>query len=58
MEPCERIFEREKETKRTYRYLEKEVPNQPIAVGAIYLQKWVVGKNPPQRIKVKITSSE
>ncbi len=45
------IFEKEKETKNTFRYAEKEREDGPILVGNIYLQKFVA-KNLGEKIEV------
>ncbi len=45
------VFERE--TKNTVRYQE-ETDGKPPAIGSLYIQKWTLGKEPPQRIVVTI----
>jgi len=53
MERKEMVFRIEKETKNTIRY--EEVTNgMPPAVKNIYIQKWALGENPPEKIKVVI----
>ena len=44
----------EKETKNTWRYVEKIQPGQPMILRNIYIPKWLVGSNPPKEIKVRI----
>jgi len=53
MEKQEIVFEAERATKNTIRYQEM-TEGKPPRVGALYIQKWVVGTNPPRRIKVTI----
>jgi len=36
-------FDREKETKNTVRFQEKDVPGQPPLIGTLYVAKWYVG---------------
>ncbi len=53
MEPQTLTFTLEKETKNTIRYQE-QTEGKPPAVGTLYVQKWLVGQNPPKTIKVTI----
>ena len=46
-------FEIEKETKNTIRFSEV-AEGKPPAIGTIYLQKWFLGKDVPERIKVTV----
>ena len=46
-------FTIERETKNTVRYQE-ETDGKPSAIGTIYVQKWFLGQNPPQKIAVTI----
>ena len=50
-------FTIERETKNTVRYQE-EADGKPPAIGTIYVQKWFLGQNPPQRIAVTIQEGE
>ena len=54
LKPIEAVFRLERETKNTYRY-EEETDGMPPAVRTLYLQKWAIGRNPPQKIKVTIS---
>lgn len=47
-------FELERVTPGTYRYKEVTKNGQPPKVKTIYVQKWVLGDNPPQKLKVTI----
>lgn len=50
----ERIrFKKEKETKNTVRYIE-ETDGKPPIIGTLYVQKWFLGKTPPETITVTI----
>ena len=46
-------FSLERETKNTVRYSE-DAPGQPPAVGTLYLQKWLLGTDPPKSLTVTI----
>jgi hypothetical protein len=48
------VFNKEKETKGTYRYQEMEVAERDTAVGSLYLKKAVVGDPPPTQLQVTI----
>lgn len=45
------VFERE--TKNTVRYQE-ETEGQPPAIGTLYVQKWALGKDVPQKLIVTL----
>lgn len=47
------IFTMEKETKNTIRYME-QTDGKPPAIGSLYVQKWLVGQNPPKTLTVTI----
>ena len=51
-------FELEKETKNTVRY--SETPDEGVApeVNTIYIQKYVLGKTAPQKIKVTLEETK
>jgi hypothetical protein len=40
-----------KETKSTIRYL-AETKGKPPAIGSLYVQKWLLGKEPPKTLTV------
>lgn len=46
-------FKYEKATKNTYRFQEI---GQPAKIGALYVQKWALGEEPPQKLTVKVTT--
>ena len=48
------VFNKEKETKGTYRYQEVEVTERDTAVGSLYLKKAVIGDPPPVKLQVTI----
>jgi hypothetical protein len=50
------VFNKEKETKGTYRYQEVEVAERDTAVGSLYLKKVVVG-DPPVHLRVTIEAN-
>lgn len=56
MDKLELTFKKERETKNTIRYQE-ETSSSP-AIETLYIQKSVLGKVPPQRLKVTITPEE
>jgi hypothetical protein len=47
----------ERETKNTIRYQE-DADGKPPAIGTLYVQKWLLGKEPPQRLSVTIGEAE
>lgn len=49
----EAVFEYERSTKNTHRYQEV-VEDSPPVIGTLYVQKWRIGQQPPQRIKVTV----
>jgi hypothetical protein len=50
-------FTLERETKNTIRYQE-DADGQPPAVGTIYIQKWLLGKEPPRKLTITIGAAE
>ncbi len=50
-------FKYEKSTKNTHRFQEIE-GDMPARIGTIYVQKWAIGKNPPEKIVVTIEWEE
>lgn len=53
MEKKEIVLEKEKETQNTIRY-KYEPSGQPPAVKTVYIQKWALGENPPEEIKLTV----
>jgi len=53
MEPQEITFTLERETKNTIRYAE-DVNGKPPAIGTLYVQKWLLGNEPPKNLMVTI----
>jgi len=49
-------FVKEKVTKNTIRYLE-QTEGQPPKVRTIYIQQWVLGTPPPERITVTVAEA-
>lgn len=54
MDKIEIIMTLAKETKGTYVYEEAIVAGKPPVLKTQYIQKWVVGAEPPKKIKVTI----
>ena len=50
-------FTLERETKNTIRYTE-DVNGKPPAIGTLYVQKWLLGNEPPKNLMVTITDSD
>jgi hypothetical protein len=57
MESLKLSFNLERETKNTIRYAE-DVTNKPPAIGTLYVQKWLLGQDPPQRLTITISDNE
>ena len=53
MEPQTLTFTIERETKNTVRYQE-QTEGKPPAIGTLYVQKWLLGQNPPATLLVTI----
>ncbi len=53
MEPQEITFKLERETKNTIRYAE-DVNGKPPTIGTLYVQKWLLGNEPPKNLMVTI----
>ena len=51
------VFNKEKETKGTYRYQEVEVAERDTAVGSLYLKKAMVEDPPPAQLRVTIEAN-
>jgi len=54
MEPIEILAVYEKETKNTIRYEEETKEQRPPIIKTIYIQKWALGQEPPEKIKIRI----
>ena len=57
MEKQSLTFTLERETKNTIRYSEDSNGNPP-AIGTLYVQKWLLGKEPPKQLTVTIVETE
>ncbi len=53
MEAQTLTFTLERETKNTIRYQE-DASGKPPAIGTIYVQKWLLGQNPPKNLAITI----
>jgi hypothetical protein len=51
------IFNKEKETKGTYRYQELEDAGRDTVVGSLYVKKAMVGDPPPAQLRVTIEAN-
>jgi len=49
----ELIFEKEKETKNTVRFQEKQTEGTPPIIGTLYVQKWFVGNSNTVKITIE-----
>jgi hypothetical protein len=50
-------FTLERETKNTIRYQE-DADGKPPAIGTLYVQKWLLGNEPPQKLTITIGEAE
>ena len=50
-------FTLERETKNTIRYTE-DASGKPPAIGTLYVQKWLLGNEPPQKLTITIGEAE
>jgi hypothetical protein len=57
MEKQTLTFTLERETKNTIRYQE-DANGKPPAIGTLYVQKWLLGKEPPRRLAVTVGEVE
>jgi hypothetical protein len=57
MEEQTLTFTLERETKNTIRYQE-DTDGKPPAIGTLYVQKWLLGKEPPQRLTITLGEVE
>jgi hypothetical protein len=53
MEKQTLTFTLERETKNTIRYAE-DADGKPPAIGTLYVQKWLLGKEPPKTLTITI----
>ena len=51
------VFEYERSTKGTHRYQEVSETTEPI-IGSLYIRKWAVGQNAPDRLTLTIQEGE
>jgi hypothetical protein len=51
------ILTLERETKNTIRYAE-DADGKPPAIGTLYVQKWLLGKEPPKTLVITIAEAE
>lgn len=51
-------FQFEKATKNTFKFNEVPEAGQPPKIGALYVQKWALGDNPPKQIAVTLGASQ
>jgi hypothetical protein len=57
MESQRLSFVLERETKNTIRYSEV-ASGKPPAIGTLYVQKWLLGQDPPKNLIVTISGSD
>jgi hypothetical protein len=50
-------FTLERETKNTIRYSE-DANDKPPAIGTLYVQKWLLGKEPPRTLVITLGEAE
>jgi hypothetical protein len=50
-------FTLERETKNTIRYAE-DASGKPPAIGTLYVQKWLLGNEPPRKLTITIGEGE
>jgi hypothetical protein len=50
-------FTLERETKNTIRYAE-DADGKPPAIGTLYVQKWLLGKEPPKTLTITIEGTD
>jgi hypothetical protein len=53
MEKQTLTFTLERETKNTIRYAE-DASGKPPAIGTLYVQKWLLGNEPPRKLAITI----
>jgi hypothetical protein len=57
MESQKLTFALERETKNTIRYAE-DTSGKPPAIGTLYVQKWLLGTQPPKQLLVTISDGD
>jgi hypothetical protein len=57
MEKQTLTFTLERETKNTIRYAE-DSNGSPPAIGTLYVQKWLLGNQPPRKLTITIGEGE
>jgi hypothetical protein len=57
VEPQTLMFAVERETKNTVRYQE-QTAGKPPAIGTLYVQKWLLGEQPPSTLSVTIREGQ
>jgi hypothetical protein len=57
MEKQTLTFTLERETKNTIRYSE-DASGKPPAVGTLYIQKWLLGNEPPRKLTITIGEAD
>jgi hypothetical protein len=57
MESQKLSFTLERETKNTIRYAE-DASGKPPAIGTLYVQKWLLGSEPPKNLIVTIADGD
>jgi hypothetical protein len=50
-------FTLERQTKNTIRYAE-DADSDPQAIGTLYVQKWLLGDEPPEKLAITIGEAE
>jgi hypothetical protein len=57
MEKQTLTFTLERETKNTIRYAE-DSNGKPPAIGTLYVQKWLLGNEPPRKLTITLGEAE
>ena len=57
MEKQTLTFTLERETKNTIRYAE-DASGKPLAIGTLYVQKWLLGTEPPRKLAITIGEAQ
>jgi hypothetical protein len=57
MEKQTLTFTLERETKNTIRYQE-HADGKPPAIGTLYVQKWLLGKEPPKTLTITLEDTD
>jgi hypothetical protein len=56
MEKHSLTFTLERETKNTIRYAE-DASGKPPAIGTLYVQKWLLGNEPPHKLAITVVAN-